>query len=98
MKFVDNNAQTILENKEMDERQDKILMTLMIFFETGNIPHSNEYFDYTSAAAIALAVETFKRVHISGCDNNGTDHNEVGEVVKDITSENVFESQNVANS
>ena len=41
----------------MDERRDKILMTLRIFLETGNIPHSNKYFDYTSkAAAIALAV------------------------------------------
>ena len=87
------------KKKRMDERRDKILMKLMIFLETENIPHSNKYFDYTSnVAAIALTVEIFKRIHISGCGNNSTDHNEVEEVVKEITSENVFESQNAANS
>ena len=45
-----------------------------------------------------MAVNIFKRIHISGCDNNSTDHNEVREVVKEITSENVLESQNAANS
>ena len=83
----------------MGERRDKILMTLMIFVETGNIPHSTKYFNYTSkGAAITLVVEIFKRIHISGCDNNNADHNEVEEVVKDITSESVLESQNAANS
>ena len=68
-------------------------MTLMIFIETGNISHSTKYFDYTlKAAAITLAVEIFKRIYISGCDNKNTDHNEVEEVVKDITSESVLES------
>ena len=83
----------------MDERRGKILMILMIFVETGNIPHSTKYLDYTSKAAIiTLAVEICKRIHISGCDNNNTDHNEVEEVVKDITSECLLESQNAANS
>ena len=81
----------------MDERQD--LMTLMIFVETVNIPHSTKYFDYTSkAAAITLAVEIFKRIHMSGCDNNNTDHNELEEVVKDIINKSVLESQNAAHS
>ena len=66
----------------MDESRDKILMTLMFFLETRNIPHSTKYFDYTlKAATITLAVEIFKRIHISDCDNNNTDHNEVEEVV-----------------
>ena len=45
----------------MDECQDKILMILMIFVETRNIPHSTKYFDYASkATAITLAVEILK--------------------------------------
>ena len=49
----------------MDECQDKNLMTLMIFVETGNIPHSTKYFDYTpKAAIITLAVEILKRIHV----------------------------------
>ena len=45
-----------------------------------------------------MAVKIFKSIHISNCDNNNTDHNEVEEVVKDITSEIVLEIQNAANS
>ena len=45
-----------------------------------------------------MAVEILKRIHISDCDNNNTEHNELEEVVKDITSEIVLESQNAANS
>ena len=69
----------------------------MIYLETGSIPHSNKYFDYTSKT-VAMAVKFLKRIHLSGCDNNSTDHNEVEEVVKEITSESVLKSQNSANS
>ena len=100
-KFVFESLDQLLTNisknlskqikKQIDECQDKILMTLMIFLETRKIPHSTKYFDYTSkAGAIALTVEIFKRIHVSGCDNNSTDHNEVEEVVKEITGESVL--------
>lgn len=81
--------------KRMDERRDRILMTLIIFLETGNIPQSTKYFDYASKdAAIALAVDIFKRIHVSACDNNSTEHNDVDE---QIASEGECESQNAAN-
>ena len=65
----------------MDECRDKIFMTLMIFIGKGNISHFTKYFDYTSEAATnTLAVKNFKRIHIPGCDNDNTDHNEVEEV------------------
>ena len=58
-----------------------IITTLMIFVGKGNIPHSTKYFDYTSEAPTNTFEENFfKRIHISGCDNDNTDHNEVEEV------------------
>jgi hAT family C-terminal dimerisation region len=72
--------------KRMDERRDKILMTLIIFLESGNIPRSNKYFDYsTKDAAIALAVEIFERIHPSAYDS--TQYDDLEEVIEKITSE-----------
>jgi len=93
----DTNLSTQLSKqikKRMDERRDKTLMTLIIFLETGTIPHSNKYFEYTSkGVAIALAVEIFERIHTSADDNNTIQHDAVGksELIDEVDESKITE-------
>lgn len=56
--------------KRMNGRRHRTLLTLLIYLETGNVPRSTPYFEYTTKAeAINLAGEIFERVHVEDNTN-----------------------------
>lgn len=48
----------------MDERRDPILMTLLIYLQSGNVPSSNDHFKYSSkSAVISFAVKIMEQIY-----------------------------------